>query len=68
MDRLPAFALAQYFARWEFRAPYHLTASDGETMTVKELLELAGEDAKERLLSLSLGYVPTGGSSWSSAA
>jgi aspartate/methionine/tyrosine aminotransferase len=61
VDPLPPFALEQYFARWEFRAPHHLTASDGETMTVAELLALAGDDAREKLLSLPLGYVPTWG-------
>jgi aspartate/methionine/tyrosine aminotransferase len=62
MTPLPAFALEQHFARWEFRARHHLTASDGETMSVSELLELGGgEAARDALLALPLGYVPTWG-------
>lgn len=61
MDRLPGFLLEQYFARWEFRAPYHLTASDAETMAVGELLDVAGPDARAEFLALPLGYLPTWG-------
>lgn len=28
------FALEVYFARWEFRAKYHMTASDAESLTL----------------------------------
>jgi aspartate/methionine/tyrosine aminotransferase len=62
MDRLPAFALEEFFAEWEFRARHHLTASDAQTCTVAELLELAGAGALEDLLALPLGYLPTWGS------
>ncbi len=61
MDRLPTFALEEYFATWEFQARYHLTASDAQTCTVGELLELAGEGALEEFLALPLGYLPTWG-------
>ena len=61
MKPLPAFALEQHFAQWEFRARHHLTASDGESMSVAELLALGGDGAQERLLQMSLGYVPTWG-------
>lgn len=57
---LPPFRLEAFFARWEFRARHHLTASDGQTVTVRELVELAGADPDE-LLDLPLGYVPTTG-------
>jgi aspartate/methionine/tyrosine aminotransferase len=57
---LPPFRLEAFFARWEFRARHHLTASDGQTVTVRELLELAGADPAE-LADLPLGYVPTPG-------
>ena len=61
MDRLPPFALEQYFARWEFSARHHLTASDGQTSTVGDLLDLEGPHAREEFLALPLGYVPTWG-------
>lgn len=57
---LPPFRLEAFFARWEFKARHHLTASDGQTVTVRELLDLAGADP-DALLDLPLGYVPTTG-------
>lgn len=59
---LPDFGLEVYFSRWEFAARHHLTASDAETLTVSELLSLAGPRAREQLDELALGYVPTWGS------
>ena len=61
MERLPVFALEHYFAQWEFKARHHLTASDAQTVTIGELLDLAGGDAREKFLALPLGYVPTWG-------
>jgi aspartate/methionine/tyrosine aminotransferase len=59
---LPDFRLERYFERWEFAATHHLTASDAETLTVGELLALAGgDDARAELEALALGYVPTWG-------
>jgi aspartate/methionine/tyrosine aminotransferase len=60
MLTLPSFRLEAFFAQWEFAARHHLTASDGQTVTVGELLEIAGTDPAE-LLGLELGYVPTTG-------
>ncbi len=57
---LPPFRLEAFFAQWEFSARYHLTASDGQTVTVGELLEIAGADPAG-LLGLELGYTPTTG-------
>lgn len=54
------FKLERYFARWEFSAPYLLSASDCETMTIGELLELAGASL-EALASLRLGYTESQG-------
>lgn len=54
------FALERYFARHEFTVPHQLSASDCESLTVGEVLELAGE-APERLLALSLGYTESRG-------
>ncbi len=54
------FLLERYFARWEFNAPYLLSASDCETMSVAELLELAGLPLAE-LGRLRLGYTESQG-------
>jgi aspartate/methionine/tyrosine aminotransferase len=61
MPTLPDFRLETYFAKWEFSARYHLTASDAETLTVAELLSLADDDGRQRWESLALGYTETRG-------
>ncbi len=62
MSALPDFRLEVYLGRWEFAARHHLTASDAETLTIGELLDLVGEDAREGLLQTPLSYTPTWGS------
>src|SRR5688572_4435057 len=54
------FRLERYFARWEFTARYLLGASDCETLSVGELLELAGAPVST-LLDLRLGYTESQG-------
>lgn len=54
------FQLERYFARWEFNAPYLLSASDCETMAIGELLELAGRSVSD-LAALRLGYTESQG-------
>jgi aspartate/methionine/tyrosine aminotransferase len=54
------FQLERYFARWEFNAPYLLSASDCETLSVGELLELAGVPLS-KLADLRLGYTESQG-------
>ncbi|GAB3403114.1 PLP-dependent aminotransferase family protein [Flindersiella endophytica] len=61
MDRLPTFKLEAYFGRWEFKARYHLTASDAETMSVSELLAMGTPDDRDAFERLGLGYIPTEG-------
>lgn len=61
MIELPVFRLEEYLGRWEFAARYHLTASDAESMTVAELLELGTEQDRARFEELKLGYLPTMG-------
>ena len=34
------FALEVYFSKWEFAAKYHMTASDIESITIGELLNM----------------------------
>lgn len=58
---LPEFRLERYFARWEFAATHHLTASDAETLTVGELLDLASAEQRAAFHELPLSYVPTWG-------
>jgi len=58
---LPDFRLETYFSRWEFTARYHLCASDMESMSVRELLELADDDGKRQWDELRLGYTETFG-------
>jgi aspartate/methionine/tyrosine aminotransferase len=55
------FLLERYFARHEFSAPYLLCASDCETWTTQEILDLE-DGARERYLALRLGYTQSAGS------
>ena len=55
------FALEVYFSKWEFAAKYNLAGSDGENMTLAELLELAGPEDRAAFESVSLGYTETFG-------
>jgi aspartate/methionine/tyrosine aminotransferase len=59
--RLPEFRLEVYFSRWEFAARHHLTASDAETLTVGELLDLGTEEDRRQFLELPLRYIETWG-------
>jgi aspartate/methionine/tyrosine aminotransferase len=54
------FKLERYFARWEFNAPYLLSASDCETMSIGELLDRAGVPMSS-LAELRLGYTESQG-------
>ena len=55
MPTLPDVRLETYFSRWEFAARHHLTASDAETLTLTELLDLA-DDGRARWGALDLGH------------
>ncbi len=57
---IPPFATEAYFSRYEFTTPHLLCASDCETLSVGELLGLAGADAAE-LLDLRLSYTESQG-------
>lgn len=61
MPTLPEFRLESFFARWEFAARYHLTASDAQSMGLAELLDLADADGLARWESLQLGYTQSRG-------
>jgi aspartate/methionine/tyrosine aminotransferase len=53
--KLPPFRLERFFARHELRVPHHLCASDCETWSIGELLDLE-PDGRDLLESLRLGY------------
>ncbi|MEU3567650.1 aminotransferase class I/II-fold pyridoxal phosphate-dependent enzyme [Kitasatospora sp. NPDC036755] len=61
MTSLPDFRLETHFSRWEFTARHHLAASDAQTMTMAELLALAGPEDREAWDTLALGYTETFG-------
>jgi len=61
MATLPDFRLETYFSKWEFSARYHMTASDAQSLTIKELLALADAPDRESFETLSLGYTQTFG-------
>ena len=61
MKALPDFRLETYFSRWEFRARINLCASDMETTSMRDLLELADDEDRERWDRLRLGYIETFG-------
>lgn len=54
------FLLERYFAAREFSAPWQLSGSDCETLSVAELLAF-DPDALQRLQALRLGYTETEG-------
>jgi aspartate/methionine/tyrosine aminotransferase len=56
------FALEVYFSKWEFAAKYNLAGSDGENMTLAELLALANPEDRAAFDGVSLGYTETFGS------
>ena len=56
------FELEVYLAEWEFRAQYHMTASDIESMTVGQLLKMASDQGHHTLDGVWLGYTETHGS------
>lgn len=55
------FALEVYFSKWEFTAKYHMTASDIESMTIAELLNMSGETDLNAFGEQWLGYTETYG-------
>jgi aspartate/methionine/tyrosine aminotransferase len=58
---LPDFRLETYFSRWEFNARHHMTASDMETLSMQELLDMADDAGRQAWGELRLGYTETFG-------
>ncbi|WP_223425232.1 aminotransferase class I/II-fold pyridoxal phosphate-dependent enzyme [Tateyamaria pelophila] len=61
MATLPDFRLETHFAKWEFKARYHLTASDAQSMSLRELLAMASPEEREEFEGMWLGYTETYG-------
>ncbi|MEL7012428.1 MAG: pyridoxal phosphate-dependent aminotransferase [Pseudomonadota bacterium] len=61
MPTLPDFRLETHFAKWEFSARYHMTASDAESMSLPELLAYAMPEDREAFETMWLGYTETFG-------
>jgi aspartate/methionine/tyrosine aminotransferase len=56
MTELPEFRPETYLGRWEFAARHRMTASDAQTLSIGELLALAGPQALEQFLAQPLSY------------
>jgi len=56
MTTLPDFRLETHFSRWEFSARHHMTASDSQTTSMRDLLALADDDDRAAWDNITLGY------------
>ncbi len=54
------FILETHFAKWEFSAKHHLTASDAQSLTIRQLLDLA-DNPSLSIDDVYLGYTETFG-------
>ncbi|MEM6462147.1 MAG: pyridoxal phosphate-dependent aminotransferase [Pseudomonadota bacterium] len=61
MTTLPEFKLETHFSKWEFKARHHLTASDAESLSMRELLAMASKEDRQGFEDLWLGYTETFG-------
>lgn len=61
MPTLPDFRLETHFSKWEFKARYHMTASDAESLSMRDLLALASPEERQSFDDLWLGYTETFG-------
>lgn len=61
MPTLPDFRLETHFSKWEFKARYHLTASDAESISMRDLLAMATPEEREDFEGMWLGYTETWG-------
>jgi aspartate/methionine/tyrosine aminotransferase len=59
--RIADFALERYFARWEFAVRHVACASDVESWSMAELLELADDETRATWNGLTLGYTESTG-------
>lgn len=61
MSTLPDFRLETHFAKWEFSARYHMTASDAQSMALPDLLAMASDADRAAFENMWLGYTETYG-------
>ncbi|QRY68751.1 pyridoxal phosphate-dependent aminotransferase [Ensifer sp. PDNC004] len=61
MTTLPDFRLETHFSRWEFSARHHMTASDSQTTSMRDLLALADAEDRAAWDNITLGYTETYG-------
>ena len=61
MTTLPDFRLETHFAKWEFKAKHHLTASDAQSISLRDLLGMASDADREAFEGMWLGYTETFG-------
>ena len=61
MIKLPDFRLETHFSKWEFKAKFHMTASDAESISLRELLNMASAEEQEQFREMSLSYTETFG-------
>lgn len=59
--KIKPFKLSRYFAKYEFSAPYLLSCSDCEALSLKELLAMADENSLKLWNDLKLGYTESQG-------
>ena len=58
---LPDFQIEKFFAKYEFSAPYILSASDMESMTIPEILALADDECLNLWNTLPMSYTQVNG-------
>ncbi|MCP4318629.1 MAG: aminotransferase class I/II-fold pyridoxal phosphate-dependent enzyme [Hyphomicrobiales bacterium] len=61
MTTLPDFKLETHFSKWEFKARHHLTASDAESISMRDLLAMATPEERDDFDGMWLGYTETFG-------
>ena len=61
MPVLPDFRLETHFSKWEFKARYHMTASDAESISMRDLLAMATPQERDAFEGMWLGYTETFG-------
>ena len=61
MPTLPDFRLETHFSKWEFKARHHMTASDAESISLRDLLAMATPEEREEYEGMWLGYTETYG-------
>lgn len=59
--KLPPFKLEEFFAKYEFTAPYLLCPSDVESWSLSEILQYADAECKKLWENLRLGYTEVPG-------